>query len=503
MGGVSENHGRDHSVGGGGCHCALLSKGKRGCLPIGIEKKLRMYLFQVWFNLSAPVAKDAIYDSCAMRKFKCILCGRVSMIEGQLKKRKNFIDKLMVVIVGMLSCSNIVSVFVVGNSSIPWLTVLAIVFLLICIIRNRGKIINLLHYITKDFWFTGFVIFISIIPVLLLNLGDIYKWFVGIINVFFNFCIIIFIIEEKDYKGYLYIGIAIGLGINFILSVYTMFLYNHGVIFDLASYFPNTSGIGQMQLSNTYRARGLFKEQGHMMRYLAIVSLPVLNYLRERSKPGYFLLLGVVVFLAAFSSSSSLAIFVAGVVTYFFLKSVRNRFKISGVALSVIFIIIFALYLGSVIPFFSRLLETFQKGVLSIFDFQGDNRNRVKGMQYTINIIKEYPIMGCGWNLLTKIFIDHGYYSDAIRGSYSAGLSLIAELGIGSFFYFYFAISKAVSLIRYRYNDECLAVGISLLIYLLIFLSTDYTLDPGSATFLAIVFIVFTDMRDRKKEGNK
>jgi Transposase domain (DUF772) len=30
---------------------------------------LRMYLLQVWFNLSDEGVEDAIYDSCAMRKF--------------------------------------------------------------------------------------------------------------------------------------------------------------------------------------------------------------------------------------------------------------------------------------------------------------------------------------------------------------------------------------------------------------------------------------------------
>ena len=30
---------------------------------------LRMYLLQIWFNLSDPATEDAIYDSYAMRKF--------------------------------------------------------------------------------------------------------------------------------------------------------------------------------------------------------------------------------------------------------------------------------------------------------------------------------------------------------------------------------------------------------------------------------------------------
>ena len=44
-------------------------QGKRGRPPMGIEKMLRMYLLQIWFNLSDPGTEDAIYDSYAMRKF--------------------------------------------------------------------------------------------------------------------------------------------------------------------------------------------------------------------------------------------------------------------------------------------------------------------------------------------------------------------------------------------------------------------------------------------------
>ena len=43
--------------------------GKRGRPPKGIEKMLRMYLLQCWFNLSDEGVEDAIYDSYAMRKF--------------------------------------------------------------------------------------------------------------------------------------------------------------------------------------------------------------------------------------------------------------------------------------------------------------------------------------------------------------------------------------------------------------------------------------------------
>lgn len=53
--------------------CALIEpfyfKGKRGRPPMGIEKMLRMYLLQSWFNLSDEGVEEAIYDSYAFRKF--------------------------------------------------------------------------------------------------------------------------------------------------------------------------------------------------------------------------------------------------------------------------------------------------------------------------------------------------------------------------------------------------------------------------------------------------
>lgn len=46
-----------------------------GRRPIGIERMLRIYFLQHWFNLSDPAAEEAIYDSRAMRHFVGIDLG--------------------------------------------------------------------------------------------------------------------------------------------------------------------------------------------------------------------------------------------------------------------------------------------------------------------------------------------------------------------------------------------------------------------------------------------
>ena len=48
----------------------------KGRPPIGVERMLRIYFLQQWFNLSDPGVEDALYDSLAMRGFVGIDLGR-------------------------------------------------------------------------------------------------------------------------------------------------------------------------------------------------------------------------------------------------------------------------------------------------------------------------------------------------------------------------------------------------------------------------------------------
>src|SRR5580692_9989303 len=50
-------------------------RGGPGRQPLGLEKMLRIYFLQQWFNLSDPQAEDAIYDSESMRRFARIELG--------------------------------------------------------------------------------------------------------------------------------------------------------------------------------------------------------------------------------------------------------------------------------------------------------------------------------------------------------------------------------------------------------------------------------------------
>ena len=50
-------------------------KAGRGRQPLGLERMLRIYFVQQWFNLSDPQAEDALYDSESIRRFVGVELG--------------------------------------------------------------------------------------------------------------------------------------------------------------------------------------------------------------------------------------------------------------------------------------------------------------------------------------------------------------------------------------------------------------------------------------------
>jgi len=60
--------------------CALIEphypKAGNGRPPVGVQRMLRIYFLQQWFNLSDPGVEEALYDSVVMRQFAGIDLGR-------------------------------------------------------------------------------------------------------------------------------------------------------------------------------------------------------------------------------------------------------------------------------------------------------------------------------------------------------------------------------------------------------------------------------------------
>ena len=53
-------------------------KAGNGRPPVGLERMLRIYFLQNWFNLSDPAVKEALYDSLSMRKYPFLMPSTAS-----------------------------------------------------------------------------------------------------------------------------------------------------------------------------------------------------------------------------------------------------------------------------------------------------------------------------------------------------------------------------------------------------------------------------------------
>jgi IS5 family transposase len=70
------------------------SKAGQGRQPLGLEKMLRIYFLQQWFNLSDPQAEDAIYDSESMRRFARVELGdEVVPDESTILRFRHLLEK--------------------------------------------------------------------------------------------------------------------------------------------------------------------------------------------------------------------------------------------------------------------------------------------------------------------------------------------------------------------------------------------------------------------------
>ena len=68
--------------------------GKTGRQPHDLERMLRIYFMQQWFNLSDPQAEDAIYDSESMRRFARVELGEDSIPdESTILRFRHLLEK--------------------------------------------------------------------------------------------------------------------------------------------------------------------------------------------------------------------------------------------------------------------------------------------------------------------------------------------------------------------------------------------------------------------------
>lgn len=388
-------------------------------------------------------------------------------------------------ILGLLSTNNIIAFFRIGSTPIMLIMLFGLFFMVYYSFCNKYLFFSSIKDITLDLKITYCMIFLSGLSVLLFHHQFLYQWFMGVIGVSLYIMIFVLTLMLGRYHIHIIKGIFFGLLLNFVVSLYALFLYQRGIVFSFDSIFPAVSDISIPYIRNSFRAWGFFKEPGHLMRYVAMMALPVWVTISNYSRFKKLIFLLVVLFFVVATRSASVLVFTIGLLLYLIIGARKKRTRVFLLIL-LIPIVGFSIYVLILSNSDNYIISSFLSGLTDIFD-PNSNTIRKAGMRFTVEIIGDYPFLGCGWNTLTQVMIKKGFYSlEGATGSFSEGLSLIAELGVLSLPFFFFLISKTIGFLKQK-SSISRAFGCSLFIYFLLFCITDFNLDGGSAVFLGLI----------------
>jgi hypothetical protein len=293
----------------------------------------------------------------------------------------------------------------------------------------------------------------------------------------------------ENYTLELIKGITAGIIASIILSLYAFWQFKLGNVFTLKEYFPQITDIVVLKVGSSFRPSGFFKESGHLMRYINLFFLIIMGkkHCDEKSSLRKYLFVIPILIIEALSLSSAVVFYIFGiVVTILNYMRIKKTVKKNYFILAFVGILIITVGFAAGISIFASL----SAGVTDLFNTNDvGNLVRIQGMLGAIEIIKEYWITGCGWNGFPTVFKKMGFVTKYVFGSYSSALTLIAELGLFSLFYFYFLISKINTLFFKASNLYDICLGSSLIVYLLEFGTTNYDFDPAVAILVGLVLL--------------
>lgn len=416
------------------------------------------------------------------------------------------LNKMFAFLIGFLSANNIVYVFCVGNTTIKAIAVVAIMGLVCIAASNHGRITNPITMLPQSLQICLTFILLSFIPVLIFNRDILYQWIVGIIAFLLMCCVIaVVLLLYNDYKDYLFQGIYVGMIVNALLLLWGLLNFYRGISFTLAEFFPAET-IANVYLGSHYRGSGLFREGGHLMRYTALFAFPLIIYYKNNSRKLIISIISIIIILA-FTRSSTAVVFGLEIAILILVYVGKDRKSFWYALFAIVALSVAAMMIPPVRNF---IVENIFSGFVDITTYRIQT-TRLMGMRSAIKIAEQYPVMGSGWNTLSKLFQKNGYNvfvsngfggGEFVSAAFSEGLTILAELGVFSLFYYWFVIKSSVKLLRYRDNLS-VAIGVALIGYFFLFFITDFSFNLNGCVAVLIGLAIGRMIEKDKEDISK
>ncbi len=396
------------------------------------------------------------------------------MIKANIK-----IESIFAFILGLCVCEGVSMPFSVGSTAFTFGEILS-PLILICLLFNKNNtFLSFFRKVPVGFKLFFLMILFSVVPgTIMYGLGASYRFAVGLVYFFMVLSVAVNVYLLKDHKKYLFMGLAIGFGLNIALSLICYFSFRAGTVISLEQFIPRENFFTP---TLTFRSQGLFLEPSHFVRFVSSVFLVLMANVSFKNSFLKFVFVAVTFFVILQSFSGSVVIFLLGILFYSMLKKNDTKKPLTASSFLVFLsIVIIAIILFTTSDIAANLQMIFGRIFSGANLADEGNELRFESMKAAFDNIY-IAIIGCGWNLIGTFFESENL---GIVSAFSDILEMTMELGfIGIAAYICSIISLALKLLK-KGNANAIALGCSLLVIIALQTGTDYA-------FNTVIMLIF------------
>ena len=402
------------------------------------------------------------------------------------------IEKIFAFLLGVFICEGVTMPFSVGNTVFTVSEIISPIIFICLLSKKDNKFLSFLKNVPIGFKLFFLVVIFSILPsIVIFGIGNIYRYFVGLIY----FCVILTIAADvyllKDYRRNLYKGMLLGFVLNILFSAICFFSFQAGIVISLEEIFPRESFFTPF---SSFRAQGFFLEPSHFVRFVSSVVLILMANVDVKNIILKFIFIVISIFVLLQSFSGSVVILMVGVLLYSIIRKKERKINIlPGAALFVfsIVVLIVLLFLNNEM---SANVHFSLSKIFSGADITDEgNAERFNSMKIVLSNLS-IATVGCGWNMANTFFEVENL---GIVSAFSDILEMTIEIGfLGILIYIISLIKTAFNLIKFR-TKKSVALGLTVLIILALQIGTDYAFN----TCVMVVFgLVVCEISDNKMQ---
>lgn len=413
---------------------------------------------------------------------------------------------------GLSLATNVIYVLKIGNTSVYIGYIVAVIVAFPLVLRDMKSGGPHLTLIDKSLWVFAFVCLLSVFPsIVSAGMGFVpddepLTVLKGLIVLICGVLVYYAVVSLESQRRSLIAGLAVGIAVNGVISVFQQVAFNSGSYFSLYTLFPQDAfsisakweiwsnlPVGAEHI-NVFRPQGLFLEASHLMVFLVCFAPFVFLSLRSTVAKAIVAVSAVYACATSMSPNSVFLIMEVLVLAFFVLSGRRFQTRLSETRLNPLLVLfVLAILLLSILGFVLKpeiLINALNSIGRSLADLNISSTTddgtleRWDSMLKALAAVSQFPF-GAGWNTESQVLVF--LYGSSDVASHSFVIRLLLELGVvGLVSYLYMMARHSMRLVAERKDLYAFALGVGVLFMLLCQAANGTSMVPWAWALLGL-----------------